>query len=174
MRVRCSWKDQVSINQAEEYLRQYEEEIERRHAFFIARVDPFECHFAFGPQGIGWAVGAGGNEWLSRLFVQDVYDLWEAWCRPRVAEALGVNLQSVTCPIMRDIRIIRNCLHKKNTDPLSALYLADLRKIRYLQGLWGSRWLDPLRIEPQMVREMLDLVHNCPVFAGDMSSKAME
>ena len=170
MRMCCSWKGQISISQAEEFLHQYEEEIERRHSFFVARVDPFECYFALGPQGVGWAVGAGGNEWLSRFFVQDVYDLWEAWCRPRVAETLGVNIQSVKCPIIGDIRIIRNCLHKKNTDPLSVIDVNDLRNIRYLQGFWGSRWHNPLRIEPTMVREMLDLLHNCPVFAEDSSS----
>ena len=112
-----------SLEEAGGHYRAYLMEVERRYSFYTSRIDPHECHFAIGQEGLGFAYEAGGNEWLSRLFIQDIYDLWENRCRSEIAKALGFiekgGKNNVTHPLMGELRVLRNLLHQQQIRPLS-------------------------------------------------------
>ena len=52
---------------------------------------------------------------LAKSLIVTIYSEWDEYYRPKFAKAIGVKKNQVKCPLLGDIRIVRNCIVHNNS-----------------------------------------------------------
>ena len=64
------------------------------------------------------SVGGNFENYHAKALVVIIYQQWEEYYRPRIAEAVSINARQVKCRLMGDIRLVRNLIiHEKSIVP---------------------------------------------------------
>jgi len=96
---------------------------------------------------------------IAKSFMTAMYSEWEEVCRPQIAAEEGITADKVTCNLMGDLRLIRNCIvHKKSTVTNERARLKELK--------WS---LAPgkLRIDADMFAVLIDQINHMTVNTAD-------
>jgi hypothetical protein len=97
------------------------------------------------------ARGGAFGGMIAQAFIVAIYAVWEEVYRPMVAKEQGVEKNAISCDLMGDVRLVRNCIvHRRS------IVKNEGSKLRLL------RWTlppGPLEISDEMLRVFIDQVN---------------
>lgn len=91
----------------------------------------------------------------ANAFIVFVYSLWEHRCRREIARLFDVEIHDVRCPLMGDLRSVRNALLHAGW----RVRKEDRKKMEVLPLLWGEIPEEPLRISAHMVNLLMEQIN---------------
>ena len=91
----------------------------------------------------------------ANAFIVFVYSLWERRCRREIARLFNVESNDVRCPLMGDLRSVRNAILHAGW----RVRKEDRTKMEVLPLFWGEIPEDELRISAHMVNLLMEQIN---------------